>query len=141
MNQIEDRLAQAGVRYTRTRRQVMEALEGAPGPLTVQDLQRRLKGRVPLSSIYRSLSVLTEAGVLSTHRGPDGMGRFEPAEWISGHHHHVVCSDCGDVSDVSLDNGHERRLESISAEIAAASGFQAISHSLELVGVCSRCKP
>ncbi len=140
MRAIEERLRQSGVRFTQARRQVVEALHNAPGPLTAAGLHQELNGEVPLSSTYRTLAVLGEAGVLASHPGADGLVRFELAEWISGHHHHLRCRSCGEVSDVEVDAAHEARLEAIATEIATTAGFQEIGHALDLVGVCIRCR-
>ncbi len=139
--QVAEHLESAGVRFTRARRQVVAALEASSGPLSAADLHDDLRKEVPISSLYRSLSVLTETGVLASHHGTDGIARFELAEWLTGHHHHVVCSECGSVSDVDLPVEHEKRLDEISNRIAELADFSFVSHSLDLVGTCRRCAP
>lgn len=138
---IEQRLNSLGVRSTKARRSVLETLELAEGPITAQELHTRIDPVIPLSSLYRTLGVLTENQLLANHHGLDGVTRFELAEWLTGHHHHVVCSECGEVTDVDFPAKHEARLEHIAAEIASLNGFQASSHTLELVGICGRCQP
>jgi Fe2+ or Zn2+ uptake regulation protein len=138
---IEQRLNSLGVRSTKARRSVLETLELAEGPITAQELHTRIYPVIPLSSLYRTLGVLTENQLLANHHGLDGVTRFELAEWLTGHHHHVVCSECGEVTDVDFPAEHEARLEHIAAEIASLNGFQASSHTLELVGICGRCQP
>ncbi|MCI0543263.1 MAG: transcriptional repressor, partial [Actinobacteria bacterium] len=86
-NQIADRLAEREVRYTRGRRTLITALSKADGPRSAAELQGDLD--IPLSSIYRSLAVLEEAGVLDPHFGQRGVTRYELAEWLRGHHHHL----------------------------------------------------
>ncbi len=139
--QVAERLDAAGVRFTRARRQVVAALEVSPGPLSAADLHEGLRTEVPVSSLYRTLAVLTDTGVLTSHHGTDGVARFELAEWLAGHHHHVVCSVCGSVSDVDLPVEHEERLDEISHRIAELAEFSFVSHSLDLVGTCRSCAP
>jgi Fe2+ or Zn2+ uptake regulation protein len=135
---IEQRLNSLGVRSTKARRSVLEVLEAAEGPITASELQTRVDPVIPLSSLYRTLGVLTESQLLANHHGVDGVTRFELAEWLTGHHHHVVCSHCGEVTDVDFLAEHEARLEHIAEEIASLNGFLATSHTLELVGICGR---
>jgi Fe2+ or Zn2+ uptake regulation protein len=80
---------------------VVQALSSADGPRSAQELYDELD--LPLSSIYRSLAVLEEAEVLTPHHGARGLTRYELAEWAAGHHHHVICGECGGVDDVHLD--------------------------------------
>ena len=91
---IEERLREAGVRYTAARRAVVTALSAADGPRSAAELHRDIDA-VPLSSFYRTLTVLEDAEVLAPHHGARGLTRYELAEWIGGHHHHLVCTNCG----------------------------------------------
>jgi Fur family ferric uptake transcriptional regulator len=137
--QIELRLREHDVRYTRGRRAVATALASAAGPLSAAELSEQLSPGVPLSSIYRTLTVLEEAGVVSHHLGAKGLTRFELAEWLTGHHHHLVCIDCGSVSDVDIPDSKEKNVMSLVSEIAALAAFEATDHALEIEGHCSRC--
>jgi len=134
---IEERLAARGIRYTRGRRSVVSALASADGPRSAAELASSV--RVPVSSLYRSLGVLEEAGVLAPHNGARGVTRYELAEWLSGHHHHLVCIECGGVEDVDLPRGREAAIRDLVTEIAERSGFVAVDHVLEIEGRCSGC--
>lgn len=136
--EVEKRLAQNEVRYTRGRRAVVTTLAGADGPLSASELEREI-GTLPLSSIYRSLSVLENAGVLAPHHGAKGLTRYELAEWLRGHHHHLICIVCGTVDDVEVSEPHERDVERIVKEISADMTFSPVSHALEIEGRCWRC--
>jgi Fur family ferric uptake transcriptional regulator len=85
------------------------------------------------------LAVLEGAGVVAHHLGAKGLTRFELAEWLAGHHHHLVCIDCGSVSDVDIPGEHEDDVRALVAEIAALASFSPIDHALEIEGRCSRC--
>lgn len=137
--QVEDRLGEAGVRYTGGRRLVVAALERSDGPLSAAELHRELVGKVPVSSLYRTLSVLEEAGVVEPHHGARGVTRYEIAEWLAGHHHHLVCGNCGAVEDIELPRRLELRLEHLVGQASALSSFSAKGHSLEVDGLCARC--
>jgi Fe2+ or Zn2+ uptake regulation protein len=137
--QIETRLKEADARFTSGRRRVVAALTSADGPVTAADLQANI-GDLPLSSLYRSLSVLEDAGVVSPHFGQKGVTRYELAEWLQGHHHHLVCVECGAVDDVSLTPNQERVVHRVIEEISQESGFNPASHTLEIEGRCARCR-
>jgi Fe2+ or Zn2+ uptake regulation protein len=136
--QIEIRLLDHDVRYTRGRRSVVEALARASGPLSAAELHVQL-GQVPLSTIYRTLAVLEETGVVTHHLGAKGLTRFELAEWLTGHHHHLVCVDCGSVADIDIPRRQEESVRGLVEEIAALASFAPIDHALEIEGRCARC--
>lgn len=137
--EVEARLRTHDVRYTRGRKTVVAALADADGPRSAAELYDEIGGDVPLSSIYRSLAVLEESEVLAPHHGTRGLTRYELAEWLRGHHHHLICLDCGAVEDVDVSDRHESGLDAIVGEIGASAGFSPISHVLEIEGLCARC--
>jgi Fur family ferric uptake transcriptional regulator len=136
---IEERLLGAGARYTAARQAVMRALLRAGGPRSAAELHQNMRRSIPLSSLYRSLAVLEEAGVLIPHHGRRGLTRYEPAEWLSGHHHHLVCTSCGTVEDVAVAPAEERQMKRLLGAIASRVGFEPEGHTLEIEGRCSRC--
>lgn len=135
---VAERLAARNERLTSGRRAVVRLLGRADGPLAAAEIHRLL-GDVPLSSIYRTLTVLHEAGVVAPHHA-SGVTRYEIADWLAGHHHHVVCGDCGAVSDVVLPEAVESVLEGVVAAMASQSGFSHDGHSLEVEGTCPACQ-
>lgn len=137
--QVEQHLLDERIRFTRGRRAVVRALTGAEGPMSAAELHEALHRNVPLSSLYRSLNVLEEAGVLAPHHSTRGLIRYELAEWLTGHHHHLVCVDCGAVDDIRLTGDQEGALEALVGQVTAAAGFQGSGHVLEIDGRCPRC--
>jgi Fe2+ or Zn2+ uptake regulation protein len=97
-------------------------------------------GEVPVSSVYRSLAVLEEAGVVEPHHGARGLTRYEMAEWVAGHHHHMVCESCGAVEDIELPSDLEVELERLVGRVAGLSSFAVTGHALEVDGRCMRCR-
>lgn len=136
---IKRRLAEHDVRYTGGRRAVVLAMHGSSGPRSAAELAERVDD-VPLSSLYRTLTILDEAGVVERHHDAEGVARFELAEWIAGHHHHVVCQDCGLVEDVVVEPEAEIAVAAVVGRLAEQAGFEAKSHVLEVVGVCAGCR-
>jgi Fur family ferric uptake transcriptional regulator len=137
--QIEQRLFESGVRFTKGRRAVIDTLSRAKGPMSASELSHDLGPAVPLSSIYRTLSVLEEAGVVAHHLGAKGLTRFELAEWLTGHHHHLVCVECGAVADIDIPAAKEASVRNLVSEIAEMASFQATDHALEIEGRCAKC--
>lgn len=136
---VQSRLREREVRFTSGRQAVVAELSRAGGPRSAAELSDSLGDDVPLSSIYRTLAVLDDAGVVTPHLGAKGLTRFELAEWLTGHHHHLVCLNCGSVSDVALADETEARVVSLVGQISAAAGFGATDHALEIEGYCADC--
>ena len=68
-----------------------------------------------------------------------GLTRYELAEWLAGHHHHLVCLICGTVEDIELSADMESRLEQVVETVTKQLSFDATGHTLEVHGRCSRC--
>jgi len=136
---IDAHLAERGVRYTPGRKAVVTILLTADGPLSVTEIHRALDGEIPLSSLYRSCAVLEKAGVLSPHTAR-GLTRYELAEWLAGHHHHLICTECGAIDDFTLPADTEHKFATLIDRVAGTQGFLATNHMLEISGVCRRCR-
>jgi len=137
---IREHLAGKGIRYTGGRRAVVRALQIAGGPQSAAELHQRLRRSIPLSSLYRSLATLEEAGLLSFHHGQGKVARFELAEWLSGHHHHLVCVECGAMGDFELEARAEQQLLGFIAAAGRKAGYRVRGHSLEVEGLCGSCR-
>jgi len=137
--EITQRLNDHHIRYTKGRQTVVDVLSASDGPLSAAEIHGKLRGRVPLSSLYRSLSVLEEAGVLVPHFGHKTVTRYELAEWLRGHHHHLVCLDCGSVDDIELPENLESEVTQLVTGIGSMAKFSPVNHSLEIEGRCVRC--
>jgi Fe2+ or Zn2+ uptake regulation protein len=137
---VAARLADHEQQYTPNRRAVVEALAAAGAPITLPDL---LAGNESLaqSSAYRSLSVLTDVGVVRrlVHVGDHTL--FELAEHLTEHHHHLICESCGLVVDVTLPDGVEAAMDRTFDEIATALGFAPLHHAVDIYGTCTTCTP
>ena len=137
--QVERRLAESEVRFTKGRRAVVQALAEADGPRSAAELSEVIGKALPVSSLYRTLAVLEEAGVLAPHFSSPGLTRYELAEWLSGHHHHLVCIDCGLVEDLAVDDTTEEQIRALVSTVAESVSFIDTNHALEIEGRCARC--
>lgn len=133
------RLAGLEQRYTASRRKLVETLASAGRPLTVPEIVAATP-RLPQSSAYRNVTALMEVGVIRRVPGTDDHGRFELAEELSGHHHHLVCAGCGKVEDVRPSDRLERALGEAARSVADEQGYEITEHRLDLLGVCPGCR-
>jgi Fur family ferric uptake transcriptional regulator len=132
------RLRADGQRYTDNRRQLVALLAGAGQPLTIPEVLER-RGDFAQSSVYRNLAVLERAGVVQRIVTRDDWARYELAEDLTEHHHHLICSSCGLVRDFTVSPRLERSIDQALGKVADDSGFQLDHHRLDLVGTCGDC--
>jgi Fur family ferric uptake transcriptional regulator len=134
-----ERLRRDGQRYTAGRRTLVEMLEGADRPLTIPELLSQRAG-IPQSSAYRNLAVLERAGIVERVVATDEFARYELAEDLTDrHHHHLICSGCGEVTDFEVPTALERRLDATVEAVAAETGYRIEGHRLDLIGRCATC--
>lgn len=135
---VEGRLRRVDMRYTAGRRAIVELLAELGHPANIADIGARLPD-VPTSSAYRHLVDLQSAGVVRRIAGKDEFARFELAEDLTEHHHHLVCTRCGRVLDVTPSPAFERSVSKMVAQLAAGVRFEPVSHDLDVMGHCSSC--
>jgi Fe2+ or Zn2+ uptake regulation protein len=125
-------------RLTPTRRCIVDVLAAADRPLTIPEI---LDARPELaqSSAYRNLVVLEQARVVHRLVTHADFARYELAEDLTGHHHHLVCSNCGRVDDLPATAAVERSVAVAIDEAERHAGFVTEHHRLDLVGLCSDC--
>lgn len=105
--------------------------------LSADELYTSLREEHPsigLATVYRTLKILSEAGIAREQRFNDGYTRYEFNDPKEGHHDHLVCTQCGKVEE--FENGDIERLQD---DVAEAHGFRIDHHKLELYGLCPAC--
>lgn len=143
--EVGRRFTQLGQRYSIKRRAIISLLEKSNQPLTIIDILKRsknLKGtknEIAQSSLYRNLLVLEQVGAIQRVISTDDLSRYELNEDILGHHHHMLCSVCGDMRDVIIPEELEKKLNLTFNQIAKGAGFELIEHRLDLIGRCKKC--
>ena len=135
---VGKRLAKADYRYTGSRRSLVGILADAGQPLSMPEILAAT--RLPQSSAYRNLTVLENAGVVRRIVTHDEFFRYELAEELTGHHHHLVCDRCGLVEDFTLSKGLETSLESALAKTASKRGLAVVGHQVDVHGLCHDCQ-
>ena len=136
---VRDRLDANDQRYTSGRRAVVEALASAEGPVTLPELID-LAPALAQSSAYRNLAVMEQVGVVRRLVHSADHARYELAEDLTEHHHHLICQSCGTVRDVTLTPTLERQLDVAFETLSSAEGFEATHHTIDLYGRCADCR-
>ena len=132
-------LAPLDVRLTRHRRAVLGALESSDRPLTVEEVVQAVG--VPLSTVYRNLAELVDAGVVVRVTGAGTGDRHELAERFSErHHHHLLCTECGIVTDFDPSRQLERLIHREIDALLATNGFEVTHHVFDVRGRCRDCQ-
>jgi Fur family transcriptional regulator, ferric uptake regulator len=134
--QAADMLGDAGVRPTARRVQVLAELIAERDDLTAQDLHERLRARgerLGLATVYRTLGLLAEEGVIDAISHHPGELCYR---WCAeGHHHHLVCSDCHRVVELV-----DCELGPWLDQVSSRHGFVTTGHRLEVSGLCGDCR-
>jgi Fur family transcriptional regulator, ferric uptake regulator len=127
--------AVVGVRSTKQRSAISALLDEISEFRSAQELHDELRKRgegIGLTTVYRTLQTLAEAGTVDVLRTDSGESVYRRCS--SGHHHHLVCRSCGFTVEV---DGPE--VERWSHTIAEANGFTDVSHTVEIFGTCRTC--
>ncbi|MCA1712431.1 MAG: transcriptional repressor [Actinobacteria bacterium] len=121
---------------TRQRTAVARALADADGFQSAQALHeavRRGGDSVGLTTVYRHLQALAEAGEVDVLRTSDGEAVYRRCD-VDAHHHHLVCRSCGATVELPAPE-----VESWATKVARQHGFTDVSHTVEVFGTCRSC--
>jgi Fur family ferric uptake transcriptional regulator len=132
----ENSLHQAGYRVTRPRQQVMEIIASSPTPLTPQEIYHsslELDEPPGIASVYRTLDMLDELGLIQQIHQPGGCHGIWPA--LQGHKHYLICRDCGQMLVIEGDDDITEYISRIEKQ----TGFQVDEHWLQFFGRCDTC--
>ena len=136
LSDLTDRLRRRARKITGPRKQILELLRSHPHPMTNKEVHAALGGGCDLATVYRSMHMLVEMGMVKRFDFGDGVARFEMVHGgADDHHHHLICRECAKI--VEIDDCFPREFEQ---QIASASGYQEVTHSLEFFGVCPDCQ-
>ncbi|MDQ3955388.1 MAG: transcriptional repressor [Actinomycetota bacterium] len=125
-----------GTRNTQQREALLEVLRRAGAFRSAQALHDEMKvggSRAGLTTVYRNLQVLVNAGTVDVVSSVDGESLYRLCD-SERHHHHLLCRTCG--STVELENPE---VESWADAAAKQHGFSAVTHTVELYGLCRGC--
>ncbi len=121
-------------RVTTPRLEVMSVLKSNHKPLTISEIHDKLKKkRIDLATVYRTLNLFTQLGIVNEIDFKDEFKRYELI-YDRHHHHHIVCKICKRVENV------ETCILDELEKLIEKKGFSDITHSLEFFGICKKCK-
>ncbi len=129
-SRIERLCVERGLKMTGQRRVIARVLSDADDHPDVEELYRRasvLDGRISIATVYRTVRLFEEKGILERRDFGGGRARYEPTE--HGKHHHLIDVETGRVIEFE-DAEHEKLIEAIAARL----GFDLMSYRLELFG-------
>ncbi len=130
-------LRQHGYRLTPQRRAMLRVIAVSPEHLTPAAIYYRVRQEYPsigLVTVYRTLSILAQLGLIcEVHAG--GSCRSYLMRKPAGHHHHLICSECGTVVDFA-----DCDLNRLEERLSQVTGFKLGGHLLEFLGLCPACQ-
>ena len=132
-----DHIQRLGLRRTTQRELIMEIFLRTEEHMTIDDLHWLVHKQDPSvghTTVYRTLKLLTEAGLAREVRFGDNKTYYEH-QYNHEHHDHMICTECGKVIEF-----FSPEIESMQDKAADSFGFKPTHHSLRLWGICSECQ-
>jgi len=133
---IASKLSEQGYRVTPQRIMILVAVEGTDSHISADEIYTQVRAQYPrvnISTVYRTLELLKELGLVTETDLGDGRVRYHSIK--KGHHHHLVCQKCGAVIDME-----ESALAPLWAQIQQEYDFTVNMKHLAFFGICSRCR-
>jgi Fur family transcriptional regulator, ferric uptake regulator len=134
--QIIDRLTREGHRLTTPRQAIIGLVAPRQDHFSAQEVWDAARSQfrgIGRATVFRTLDLLAELGVLNRVHIGDGCHRYTVCE--TTHHHHLMCIECGTVTPLEA-TGVEQQIRRMAGE----AGFELLTHHLELVGRCANCR-
>jgi len=128
---LEQLCIDRGMKMTEQRRVIAQVLSDAEDHPDVEDLHKRcvnIDSRISIATVYRTVRLFEEAGLLDRHDFGDGRARYEQAS--DEHHDHLV-----DVQSGTIIEFHDEEVEELQHKIASRLGYRLIGHRMELYGI------
>lgn len=130
-DRIEQLCVDKGLRMTEQRRVIARVLSQAEDHPDAEELHRRassVDNRISLATVYRTVRLFEDAGIIERHDFRDGRSRYEEAQ--DDHHDHLIDMNSGDVIEF-----FDEEIEELQEKIAKRLGYKLVDHRLELYGV------
>ncbi len=131
MNRVEKLCVEKGLRMTEQRRTIARVLSDAADHPDAEELYRRasaLDPHISIATVYRTVKLFEDAGILERHDFRDGRSRYE--EVPDSHHDHLIDVQTGRVIEF-----RNEEIEKLQRRVAEELGFELVDHRLELYGV------
>ena len=128
-----DFIQRKGLKTTRQRNTIISTFFRLRGHISVEELLNEVKKanpRIGYATVYRTLHLLVESGLVEERRFGDGLARYEGHSDVE-HHDHMICLECGEIFEF-----FNPRLEALQEKLAEENNFTIYRHRLELYGAC-----
>ena len=135
-----DFIQRKGLKTTCQRNTIVSTFFRLRGHISVEELLNEVKKanpRIGYATVYRTLHLLVESGLVEERRFGDGLARYEGRNEVE-HHDHMICLECGKIREFS-----NPKLLELQEQLAVENGFKIFRHRLELYGSCedaTQCK-
>ena len=135
-----------GYRITAPREAILDVLSKSDKHLSAEDIYIKIHTRYPvigLTTIYRTLDLLTNIGLIFKFDFGDGRARYELVKGPKGkrHHHHLICTNCNRIIDYTDFIDEEiRLLEQTEKELLKKYNFKTANHLIQFYGLCEKCQ-
>ncbi len=130
-------LRREGLRFTEQRAAVLQEALSVEGHFDAEQLHDAFRGRradVSLATVYRTLGLLRDAGLVKQVLQDDERAHYE-AVYGHAHHDHLICIECGRVTEFV-----DERIEELQRSVCRRHGFQALDHRMGIRGICRQCR-
>ena len=135
-----------GYRWTMSRQSKIEAINKEQGHLSAEEIYYKVRKKYPsigLATVYRTLEILAQMGIITKLDFGDNRFRYELAEKFSdkGHHHHLVCKKCNKIIEYDDFVDDEIVLiQKVENALSKKYGFKIDDHNIQFYGLCQKCK-
>ncbi|MFC2165440.1 Fur family transcriptional regulator [Acidobacteriota bacterium] len=132
-------------RWTAPREAILQLLSGSSKHMSAKEVYAAIHRHDPgvgLTTVYRTLGLLHEMGLIHKFAAGDGHRRYEfAADETKEHHHHLICTNCGKIIDYSEFVDEELALvKKIEDKLSKKYNFEISDHNIEFLGLCPKCK-
>ncbi len=134
---LSEYLSGPGLKATRQRDQILKVFSAAGRHMSAEELYLLVRKSAPgtgFATVYRTLKLLTSAGLADERRFDDGITRYE-YKATEDHHDHLICTKCGKI--IEFEN---KKIEELQEYVAKRNQFLVQSHRMELYGLCEHCQ-
>jgi Fur family ferric uptake transcriptional regulator len=134
---LNEYMLKRGLRSTEQRRLIIDTFFDAHEHITIDSLLKQVRAvdaRVGYATVYRTMKLLSESGVVQEHKFGDGFTRYELSD-EDAHHDHLVCLECAKIIEFE-----EPQIEVLQDKVAKRYGFVVRAHKHEMYGICADCQ-
>lgn len=140
METLKEKIRENKYKFTTQRQDILKVfVESEDNHMSADEVFKAVKAIQPdigLATVYRTLELFVELGLLKKMDFGDGRARYELHDHTMPHfHHHLICLGCGDIREFQYD-----MLEPLESVIEAEEGFEVVDHMLKFYGYCKSCR-